>query len=46
MEKLLKAEDYATYFEYRKSRFNVGLSVIPESLYDALKANPLPASEK
>lgn len=46
MEKLLKAEDYATYAEYRKSRFNVGLGVIPESLYNALKANPIPSSEK
>lgn len=40
------AEKYSTYKEYCASRFAVGLGVIPESLYNALKANPLPASEK
>jgi len=46
MEKLLTAEQYATYADYGKSRFDVGLGVIPESLFKALKANPLPASER
>lgn len=40
------AEKYSTYKEYCDSRFSEGLGVIPESLYNALKANPLPASEK
>jgi len=46
MEKLLTAEEYATYEDYCKSRRQIGLGVIPLSLFKALKANPLPASEK
>jgi hypothetical protein len=39
-------ESFSTYKEYRDSRSAAGLNVLPESLYNALKANPLPASEK
>lgn len=46
MGHLKTAEEYATYEDYCKSRFEVGLSVIPLSLFKALKANPLPASER
>ena len=43
---LKQCEEYNTYADYCKSRFNVGLGVVPESLFNALKANPIPASEK
>ena len=46
MEKLLTAEEYATYEDYCKPRRKLGLGVIPESLFKALKANPIPASER
>jgi|DEB0MinimDraft_6_1074348.scaffolds.fasta_scaffold29125_2 hypothetical protein len=43
---LPRAEEYATYEDYCKPRRELGLGVIPLSLFKALKANPIPASEK
>lgn len=46
MGHLKAAEEYATYEDYCKPRRELGLGVIPLSLFKALKANPIPASEK
>ena len=36
---LREAKEYATYQDYCASRRDVGLQVIPESLYDILKVS-------
>ena len=46
MSHLKPAEEYATYEDYCAPRRELGLGVIPLSLFKALKANPLPASER
>lgn len=38
MKKLKEAVEYATYEEYCAPRREIGLSVIPQDLFNALKA--------